>query len=817
MKCFLSHSSKDKAGFVNIVADKLGDRAVYDGYNFESGMKTLDEIFRTLAESDIFVLFISNSSLESEWVKTEIISARGLLDASKLKRFLPILIDKDIDHDDHRIPKWISQNYNIRLVSKPTIAVRRITTVFNQLSLSTHPKLEARRRLFVGRNKELERFERRLDDYSKPLPSAILVSGMREIGRKSFLLHALRKANKISATYSPILITLQQEDGIDGFISKIVDVGISDGDLDLGLLSRLGVEEKIGFLITLLSDFAKQNEVLLVDDWRCIVRYGGEMPEWFFPVCEALPPNRMVLAIACATRPKKGSYKPTNTVFVDKLDELDPDERVGLLVRYLRDIEEIHDLKADQISWVRPALNGYPEQAIYAGQLIAEKGVALAKESIAEIYEFSAIRASIYVNKYASNEPAFEFLTFLSWFDFISFDVLSKIQEIIGTNIIAFGDEFLEDGICSLIGSVGEYLRLNDVIRDYVARGSIELPHSYAKAMLAISRSVFTADDLSAFDYSETYASVRVALLAGRAVPERLLIPAHFLGAISQNYKNRRYEDVIDLSYRVLQRNNYEDFVKGQARHYLCMSLARTRDSRFLAEVQHVRGHEHNYILGFYYRIMGRYDDAIPRLEKAISDGRWEENSKREIVLIHNIRENYKDAYELAQESYRKYPGNAITIQAYFEVLLNMPRDEGKIVEMKAALATIKKISGSKAEEVGLCMEARYEFHIDHSPQTALEKLEEAAARFPRSPYPIIARLEIGMAKKDLAIIESALRALKKMDHSEQQVRVQVRKAEMFVLALTGKKDIALSKLDSELRFLHPSAKERLRNRILTA
>ncbi|MHB9401407.1 TIR domain-containing protein [Mesorhizobium sp. RSR380A] len=651
MKCFLSHSSADKASFVSIVADRLGDRAVYDGYNFESGMATLDEVMAGIGSSDIFVLFISDHSLNSDWVKREITAAIPMLESSLIKRFLPILIDKVIDHTDPRIPKWIGENYNLRFVSKPTVAVRRITTVFNQLSLGSHPKLEARRRLFVGRNRELDRIERRLDDYSKSLPSALLISGMREIGRKSLLVYALRKVNKISATYAPITIPLQQEDGIDGLISKIFDVGIYDGSLDVDDLPAMDVTSKISFLIELLSSFSAQNEILLIDDWRCIVRYGGAMPEWFVPVCEALPPNRLVLAIACATRPKlPAEHRQTTAVYVDKLDELDPEERIGLLVRYLRDIEGIYNLSAGQIDWVRPALNGYPEQAIYAGQLIAEKGVSLAQEAAREIYDFSAMRASVYVDKYLANEDMYEFLTFLSWFDFLSIDVISKIRDIIRLPLMDFINEFLDDGICSLIGSVGEYLRLNDVIRDYIARGSLELPRRYSKAMLSISRQVFTADDSSMFDYSETYAAVRAALLAGRSVPERLLIPAHFLGAISQSYKNRRYKDVIELSYRVLQRPNYEAFVKEQARHYLCMALARTRDSRFLAEVQHVKGTEHNYILGFYYRVMGRYDEAIARFERAISDGRWEENAKREIVLIYNIQEQYKEAYALAKE-----------------------------------------------------------------------------------------------------------------------------------------------------------------------
>jgi len=245
------------------------------------------------------------------------------------------------------------------------------------------------------------------------------------------------------------------------------------------------------------------------------------------------------------------------------------------------------------------------------------------------------------------------------------------------------------------------------------------------------------------------------------------------------------------------------------------MSLARTRDSRFLSEVQSIRGNEHNYVLGFYYRIMGRYDEAIKRFEKAIDEGRWEENSKREIVLIHNIQENFAEALALARESYRKYPSNAITVQAYFEVLLNLPRDQATLTELRATMETIRKISGEKAEEVRRCMDVRYKFNIEHSIDEAIAAADEAIRRFEKSPYPVLAKLEIGLSTRNVNIVESALRLLKERGLSDENARVQVKKAQLLLLAIQGSKDLALSQLDSELGFLHSMAKERLRQRIL--
>ena len=58
-RVFLSHSSKQK-GYVEIVARKLGEsRVVYDKWTFEAGNKTLDEIYKWLDNTGLFVFFIS--------------------------------------------------------------------------------------------------------------------------------------------------------------------------------------------------------------------------------------------------------------------------------------------------------------------------------------------------------------------------------------------------------------------------------------------------------------------------------------------------------------------------------------------------------------------------------------------------------------------------------------------------------------------------------------------------------------------------------------------------------------------------------------
>ncbi|WP_208453086.1 toll/interleukin-1 receptor domain-containing protein [Burkholderia gladioli] len=86
MKAFLSHSSADKESYVSIVASRLAvEDFVYDEVTFESGEITLNEIIRGLDETTVFCLFISDKSLDSEWVQQEVDGASIRLAGGSLR------------------------------------------------------------------------------------------------------------------------------------------------------------------------------------------------------------------------------------------------------------------------------------------------------------------------------------------------------------------------------------------------------------------------------------------------------------------------------------------------------------------------------------------------------------------------------------------------------------------------------------------------------------------------------------------------------------------------------------------------------------
>ena len=79
IKAFISHSSAQK-DFVKRLVDILGrDYCIVDCYDFEPAYKTIDEIYRKINQSTVFVLLLSREALSSEWVTKEIRYAKTKL------------------------------------------------------------------------------------------------------------------------------------------------------------------------------------------------------------------------------------------------------------------------------------------------------------------------------------------------------------------------------------------------------------------------------------------------------------------------------------------------------------------------------------------------------------------------------------------------------------------------------------------------------------------------------------------------------------------------------------------------------------------
>jgi len=155
MRIFISHSSKDKDAYCNSVVKKLiervgADSIVYDQMTFEAGEKSIDEINRTLAITDLYVILLSSTAVESEWVKHELKEAQRKLSDQSLNRVFPLIIDSSLKHSDERIPDWLKE-YNLKYIARPAKAAKLILERAKDVTWSRHPNFQT---YFTNESKE---------------------------------------------------------------------------------------------------------------------------------------------------------------------------------------------------------------------------------------------------------------------------------------------------------------------------------------------------------------------------------------------------------------------------------------------------------------------------------------------------------------------------------------------------------------------------------------------------------------------------------------------------------------------------------------
>jgi len=126
---FISCSSKDHV-FIKTVIDNMTD--LTDKYNLIYFMQPynvdtpMELILNRLGEADLFIVFISNNSLDSIFVKAEMEEAVRLSRLGVIKDICSIIIDPEIiAAQDYRIPEYFL-NSRIFYTQSPFMAIELI-------------------------------------------------------------------------------------------------------------------------------------------------------------------------------------------------------------------------------------------------------------------------------------------------------------------------------------------------------------------------------------------------------------------------------------------------------------------------------------------------------------------------------------------------------------------------------------------------------------------------------------------------------------------------------------------------------------------
>ena len=816
-KAYLAHSSKDKNRFIKPLADRLGkDRCVYDDYTFEEGMKLIEEIDKGLNQSDLFVLFISESALESEWVKSELDKAYKLLCKKSLKRIYPIIIDEKITHDDSRLPSWMNEYYNLKYVSRITVAHRRISSRLREIGWDFHPRLKEREEIFVGRNDLLKLFEERIDSMDLPLPNCVVASGLPRIGRSTLLIHCLRKSNIINDSYRPQSIIMNKNESIEDLICKVYDLGLSSV-LDLKNLTSKSMPDKIELAYKLLLDFESNRERLAILDNGCLIKYHGNVAPWFLELIKKLRDKEYIyFAVAARHKIITLNKRARDYIFFMRVSELTATERAGLLKRYA-EFENVN-LNKDDFMFFACLLTGFPEQIFYVIELINGCGLPQTKHKASLISEFGRERISGIIQKYENNQFALDLLRLLAEFEMVNYDMLIEItcDEKKTMNLLS---EFFVSCICEYIGPCPDYIKLNDAVRDHINRIKIDLPNAFKSRIRTHIKNFVNQYEPGDTDVSDFLYSTKKALLDGEEIKEEYLIPSHYLKTLKESYDNRKYNAVINLADRILAKEafsvvNIDPDIIFQIRYQLCLSLARTRNERFKSEVREIKGIEYDFLFGYYYRLTGKTDLAIERYKKILGISPSHTRAKRELVQAYLQNFSFEEAELLAKQNYESDKYNSYHIQAYIRCLFEKRHvpDTKKII--KELLDRLQKIKSKHAEEVFYINQTKYLSLIKGDKTAALSKMEEAIDRFPDSIYVKFESLEILEKYNDLERMEKIVEDLKKEIERGSHLYSSLIYKEATVQFKKGDKAGAYTLLDKELSTFPVDLLEKFKSKI---
>ncbi|RRR11483.1 toll/interleukin-1 receptor domain-containing protein, partial [Enterobacter hormaechei] len=85
------------------------------------------------------------------------------------------------------------------------------------------------------------------------------------------------------------------------------------------------------------------------------------------------------------------------------------------------------------------------------------------------------------LQRYAHNETVLDFIRLLAQFEVITLDFIFSIVD--KDKYLPVLEALIAESICELVGSDGEMIRLNDIVRDYIKRNRLKINDEHNKKL----------------------------------------------------------------------------------------------------------------------------------------------------------------------------------------------------------------------------------------------------------------------------------------------------------------------------------------------
>lgn len=774
-KVFLSHSSHDKL-YVEYIATKFGkDIAIYDSFSFESGLKTLDEILNNLDSTDIFVIFLSNAALESEWVKKELSVSNELKQKDKIKQIYPIIIDSNLSHGDPRIPKWLNNgfdSYNLRYISSPKMAYRKIK---NQLIILNNQSHFNHYKVYIGHEDILKKFD---DEYyiAQNSPKCIIACGIEGVGREAFIRECVKVPKTFSDFYEPIVISTDSNDSIDAIISKLIESGFGDVDLlSIEKLNKLAIDEKINLLSTILTQIQNSKEFVIFRDNGALI----QQQEVIWWLAKSLEPIRNELTIGIASYYNVRKSKTSKDCYIENINELDESGKLKLLDK----LAKVHGLTLDRddIKFFQNIVTGHPLQIIFCIEKIKRESLEEVKSNSFEITEFLSDSTIKIIDKYLAllnydRDKKEKFLSYLAFLASYSNIPIAEVLEInkLDNDYKTFYFDLLSFCIARRTGLNNDLLSVSPSVVDYIERSSdIKKPddiNAYLKNEYDTFKTCLKDNNLDEYCYSQIEQNLKELIINSEQADYKYIYPSIILKAVIQLYNKQGYDKIINICANCLDKLNFwESTIRQTLYFYYAMAVARKKDKNIFEilykqiDDQYIlEKFQADFIRGFYYKLLGRYEEATTQFISCLETKPNYARACRELVETYIMLDEFELALDLAARNYSKFPNNIFNIYQYFNCLIrNKVINKEKIQELLDKAREVDRLPTS-SKKFFANMKSLYERFVTHDYEKAIRILYDNKKAFDNQIYYYRDIFDLYVETKNIKAMEEAVDNLKK-------------------------------------------------------
>lgn len=266
-------------------------------------------------------------------------------------------------------------------------------------------------------------------------------------------------------------------------------------------------------------------------------------------------------------------------------------------------------------------------------------------------------------------------------------------------------------------------------------------------------------------DMPDYLLKLKESLIKGGKIDNKYMIPSQYLKTMVELYEKRKdYAKVIEYADIVLKSTNYiEDKLLFEIRYFLCLALAKRRDRRMLREVQNIDGADHEFLLGFYYRMTGKNEKALEKIEKSLNLRKNFSKAKREKVQVLINLERFEDALSAAKENYENDRSNPYHIHAYFLCLIKNDEVDSYKDVLGVLIKNLNKTNSDFGRELEGRCQALYEAYINRDAEMAFALIDDVINRSSTPIYALQDKFDICERLRELSEMEKVINEIESL------------------------------------------------------